>query len=571
MMPNFIYGTQRRDIIDGTALDDVIFGYDGDDVIYGNGGNDVLIGGEGADSLYGGTGRDVLIGGDGDDGLSDCYQFGWSAADELYGGAGNDFYRISNVGTTVIEYAGSGVDTIQTVVAGTYVIPANVERFEHLANGFAVIYGNELDNWIFAETGGAILSGGGGDDILRAGFGSVTLLGGTGNDSYTVLQATTTVYELAGEGIDTVTAREGFSSTPFTAYTLPANVENLIVYVTAGIGNALNNVITGNAGQYNELYGLDGDDTLQSGGTERIVREPGFEADFMAGGRGNDLYFVATAGDSTFELPGEGVDEVRTFAPIYSLQPNIENLTFLEPTDGSAPIGHIGAGNALANIMRGSLGIDELYGREGDDIIYGGTGAANSLYGQEGNDTYYADAVGDAVIEFANQGNDTVYASVSAFTLRDNVENLIYTGTGSFIGVGGDATDNMIRGGSGDDQISGRGGNDVIIGGSGADLLLGGTGADVFRYIGGETGFDRIIDFVSGVDRIALANAGFTHTATVDFILGTAATGARSAFLYNASDGMLRFDPDGTGADAPIAIAQFNPGQILAAGDLVFF
>jgi Ca2+-binding RTX toxin-like protein len=327
------------------------------------------------------------------------------------------------------------------------------------------------------------------------------------------------------------------------------------------IGNALDNIIIGGPARDN-LFGREGNDTLNDGGIGNG------NADTMLGGLGNDLYIVGERGSSTIEYAGEGIDEVRMDFVIYALQANIENLT----ATGNGLHGAL-IGNAIDNVIRGGAGIDFLYGREGNDTLIGGSGAANTLFGQEGDDLYTVSAVGDSVIEFAGQGTDTVRTALSSFTLRDNVENLIYTGTGTFIGVGSDGTGNLIQGGAGADQLNGMGGNDMLIGGSGADLLQGGTGADQFRYLGGETGYDRIIDFTSGQDKIALSGTGLVHTAVVDFIStgAPAPTSTNSTFLYDVNTGIVSYDADGTGVGAAVQIAQLNVGQVITAADFIFF
>ena len=49
-----------------------------------------------------------------------------------------------------------------------------------------------------------------------------------------------------------------------------------------------------------------------------------------------------------------------------------------------------------------------------------------------GGDTYIVDHVGDVVSEMANAGTDTVRTSLATYTLKGNVENLVYTGSGKF-------------------------------------------------------------------------------------------------------------------------------------------
>jgi Ca2+-binding RTX toxin-like protein len=412
-----------------------------------------------------------------------------------------------------------------------------------------------LQGWAqIGGTGADTLTGSALADHMIGGAGAAnTLIGGAGDDWYTVQATGDSVVELAGGGQDVVWTSLG-------VFTLPANVEVLIYTGPAtpflGLGNAENNYIAGGQGN-DDLYGYSGNDVLSGlGGTNTLI-----------GGTGNDLYNVSNRSDSTIEYANEGIDEVRTTFSIFALQNNVENLTFIDNAVHGA-----GVGNTLDNVIRGGTGTDDLFGREGNDTLYGGTGVANTLFGQQGDDTYIVEHIGDSVIEYAGEGYDTVQTAISQFTLRDDVEALIYTGSGSFLGVGGN-TDNAITGGAGADQLNGMGGNDFITGGSGADLLQGGSGNDQFRYTGGETGLDRIIDFVSGSDKIALSTTGFVHTATVAFVSSGApvATTTNSTFLYNVNDGIVSYDADGTGAGAAVQIAQLNAGLTLAAGDFVFF
>ena len=94
--------------------------------------------------------------------------------------------------------------------------------------------------------------------------------------------------------------------------------------------------------------------------------------------------------------------------------------------------------------------------------------------------------------------------------------------------IGGTGNDTLIAndlgctlmGGAGVDTLTGGAGIDRLFGGSGVDTMTGGGGADNFVFAFGESSassgqHDRIIDFVSGVDRIDLS--------AIDAIAGTAA------------------------------------------------
>ncbi|MFP3527252.1 type I secretion target, partial [Pantoea sp. SIMBA_072] len=60
--------------------------------------------------------------------------------------------------------------------------------------------------------------------------------------------------------------------------------------------------------------------------------------------------------------------------------------------------------------------------------------------------------------------------SLASYNLTANVENLTYTGVGTFIG-GGNTLDNLMIGGAG---------NDLLNGGAGVDRLVGGLGNDTY-------------------------------------------------------------------------------------------
>lgn len=115
------------------------------------------------------------------------------------------------------------------------------------------------NNWISGTSASEQLGGTSMNDSYNTGGGLDTISGGAGDDYYWLAGAGQKVIENPGQGVDTVNL--------WSSYTLPANVENLVIQNTNtyGAGNDANNIIQGGDGpQY--LYGGRGEDVLIGGG-----------------------------------------------------------------------------------------------------------------------------------------------------------------------------------------------------------------------------------------------------------------------------------------------------------------
>jgi Ca2+-binding RTX toxin-like protein len=537
-------GNGGDDSIDGGNGNDRIVSGDGNDYINGFDGNDIINGDAGNDRLEGWTGADTLDGGAGDDSLNGIDGFGGIAAnDQLIGGDGNDNF-LAGSGDTVNGGAGrdilaldasndnralvidfnsalqiSGIEGIYYILGSNFddtiilgdtplVAASSVQNWFWNTNGATGIrggagndriVGSAANDELFGDAGADELFGGLGDDRLQGGGGD-RMYGGQGNDWYRVFDSNDIIFENAGEGIDSVEAHVG--------HYLYDNVENLTLNVFAGnifgVGNALDNMITGNTGD-NLMIGGGGNDTLDGGddGRDSLFGEAGDDLlrggtgiDYLVGGTGNDRLEGGLHADALY---GEDGDDYL---------------------DGGT-----------------SFDTDILVGGSGNDTLYGISGQPNPDYdlmdGGSGNDAYYVDTGADLTFEAADGGTDTVYANVTVpnagVYLYANVENLVLQGTTAF-GVGnelnnqlmGSASDNWLLGGAGNDIINGMGGNDVLFGEAGNDIFV----------ITRNTQADVIGDFTRGQDRIDVSafNLSFAQL--------------RSRFVQDGNIGGIVLDDD---------------------------
>lgn len=283
--------------------------------------------------------------------------------------------------------------------------------------------------------GNDTLLGGEQADRLDGGTGGDTMEGGNGDDTYIVDSSADQITETLSGGIDLVLSSATFTLGPY--------VENLTLTGSGairGTGNGIANQILGNSAN-NVLDGAGGDDLLNGGlGADRLI-----------GGTGSDTFIVNSADDVVRE-EGSDVDLVRSTVS-FVLPALVENLTL----EGSAIKG---TGNDLDNTILGNAAANLIDGRAGGD----------RMTGMGGNDTFTVDSIWDVVTEQADGGNDTVRAAID-YTLADNVENLILTGSLKINGAG-NALANRITGNAADNRIDGMAGADVMRGGGGSDTYI---------------------------------------------------------------------------------------------------
>jgi Ca2+-binding RTX toxin-like protein len=449
----------------------------------------------------------------------------WTLSLEVLGAAA------SNVGTSGVDalYGSTGNDTLYGM-GGNDILVGNAGN-DRLLGGL----GNDT---LFGGSGNDVLDGSSGNDYLDGGSGNDTMSGGPGNDTYLV-------DSLSDIALEVISGGAGGKDLVLTSVSLtaPDNVESLQAaagYAINLTGNALDNTLVGNE-MANLLTGGSGRDTL-IGGAGNDTLHGGSGIDRLAGGVGDDLYYVDSRSDVVVELANEGSDTVRATSS-FTLASNVKNLILEEGGDFTA------GGNSLNN---------HLWGNSGNNILAGGLGT-DTLEGGLGNDVYVLSDSLDTIIDTG--GIDTVRSSIDII-LQTDMENGELVGIGDTVAIGNGAN-NLLVGNMGDNILDGMSGVDTLTGGEGSDQFI-------ITYNGAGSNPDRITDFTPGHDLLVidLASLGIVPEALGLLSSGIVAddsfvkgAGARALdlndyFLLDTAQGLLMFDPDGSGILEAVELVQ---------------
>ncbi len=160
----------------------------------------------------------------------------------------------------------------------------------------------------------------------------------------------------------------------------------------------------------------------------------------MAGGTGDDRYFVDNIRDKASERPGEGID--RVIASVnFTLGANVEELVQRGADDlrgtGNDLANGI-QGNTGSNLLEGKGGDDDIRGDDGNDTIAGGLGI-DRLTGGQGFDSFrYAlgtEADRDTILDFET-GDKIDLSAIRIGTSRTDLP-FHWLGSAGFDGVAG--------------------------------------------------------------------------------------------------------------------------------------
>tara|TARA_R110002124_G_scaffold64985_2_gene178029 strand:- start:862969 stop:881598 length:18630 start_codon:yes stop_codon:yes gene_type:complete len=490
-----MYGSAFDDYIYANNISGLIKSYEGDDRVATQSGDDTVFGGEGNDILdarvaiydaLGGLGNityldvaggtnNLLLGDNGiyysmdtgnfyelsADALSDYSTSSAAAAANTLNGSTVGGHLMTIVDTNVADGLSTEDAILQIVSDGNNV---------RLGGGD----GGTDGTWIWTE---------GPDAGIQ--FWSGDAKGSTGSGTHWLSE-----YENFGDGAVAVSGENKvfYDSTNdfwISGYSGPG-----AYYITEWEGDAValgatstdSNTLYGEAGN-DTLFGFVGDDTLE-GGADNDVLFGGGGLDTLDGGDGDDRVYVATTGDNTVYIGGDGAQTLGDILDgSYASTAIIVDLEAQTLSDKDAGA-DVGVGSTIE-------GFESVVGSAFDDLL---TGRDSAVLGEE--DTIDA-----------GRGNDTVYA-----------------------GAGAD----FIRGYTGDDTIYGEAGDDIILDGTGADTLDGGDGSDTFllsrdkdsdTIIGGETGesgYGDILRLGDGIGSIAVdLNDAYGTETFVDMVAGT--------------------------------------------------
>ncbi|MBF2047535.1 MAG: calcium-binding protein [Leptolyngbya sp. IPPAS B-1204] len=554
---DMVDGGSGNDRIIGNSGDDLLYGEAGDDSLHGLDGQDILYGGSGNDQAFGNEGDDILYGGSGNDKLA-----GDSGADILIGGLGNDLYQlISDTSDIIIEQSGEGIDVVETELS--YTLPDNVERLILRGVDAVVGNGNGLDNVIeerpYSGSTGPIpvvnntIAAGGGNDIVNAGEGDDLIDGGAGNDQIGGLDGNDTL--TGGSGADqfvfdsTSASFSDYGTDTITDFQL-AEGDKLVATLRAfNNQSGFSNLSVGQLPATQFHLGTQAQ-TLD----HRFIYDPATGALFYDPDGTRTYTFSGSIPKTQIAKLAPGLPLTHTAIQI------VERFVIPEIPDAANP-------PPTGTVPPATGGDDRLFGSEGSDIF--NLLAGNDVgSGQEGDDSLN----GGSGQDFLNggSGNDQ---------------------------LAGQAASDRLFGEAGDDRLDGGSENDTVYGGSGNDTLSGGGGQDRFNFYNpASDGVDQITDFNGAEDTIGLyvgnsmgnttgntignsevsgfANTGLAVNAILridQFHIGPNATTSNHRLIYNSGTGALLFDPDGTGAAAPVQIAALSPGLALTRSNFFAF
>jgi Ca2+-binding RTX toxin-like protein len=357
--------------------------------------SDYIVGSGASEEILGGGGADVILGGGG--------------ADVLRGGADGDYLE-AGPGSTMFGESGS---------------EPSKDKVDFCTGGGTEIGCGSSTAAVVPRPAGQVSVG---ETAAGSGSTDVYLLGSNGADNVTATDTGSAVeFSLSGASFDVTEADAGGCVVTAAHATCPLaapatqNVPSLDALLLAGLGGN-DTIATAGFPAGATVVGLGGAgaDTLTGGAEEDVLVDgpptetaadglhagPGDDAllhnggaDLLDGGEGSDLFLsVSICDDETIDggSPLAGDRDNASWARLGGggVDARIDLGT----------VGEVGAGEAptcASGLLDHLVGIEDLEGSEGDDVLYGDEGN-NQLLGHRGEDTYRALGGNDTLL--ANSG-----------------------------------------------------------------------------------------------------------------------------------------------------------------------
>ncbi|MDP3302206.1 MAG: calcium-binding protein [Sulfuricurvum sp.] len=224
-----------------------------------------------------------------------------------------------------------------------------------------------------AGTAGAIHSDNAGTDTAHASFTNVTLNGTSTDAQFTGPSAIALKTKFDGGSVqfngsitsddDVLTGTSGIDTLSYETSGKAVKF-SLALQTAQKTGGSGTDTVSG----FENVTGSAYNDKLTGDSSDNVI-DGGVGADNMAGGLGDDTYYIDNSKDKATEAKEAGNDTVHTSINITKAINNIENFI----ADGTSGITIVG--NTLNNIITGNSGANVLDGGLGNDTLIGGNGA----------------------------------------------------------------------------------------------------------------------------------------------------------------------------------------------------
>ena len=430
------------------------------DYIQGGLGNDTLSGGAGGDEIRGGKGNDLIDGGANGPTDGNGYVDTWNTYDRA------DFSNSIN------RY---DIKFYQKVTTGTGTLDINGQTSGSKDYAFSDYYTE--DGLIVVTDKYSDAQGGEGRDVLRG----IEMLSFSDANEQLKVQYQSSSYDQ----YQWVYANNSWD------YQKTGTVSYLYAY-----GTRFGDLLLGEQGSQNTLYGNGGNDSIV-GGDKR---------DELVGGAGND---TIDGGGNTIPAGTSAWDE-RSYYDVARFDANRSEFTITKNQDGSYTVQH------LIPSTLGGLGTDTVKNVEilqfsdmSEDLVVKVNPGSGKYV--DGSWVTYSNYVGT---NFADNVTDSTADGTNDFQMRDG-NDTVHAGPG----------DDHVSAGSGHDLIYLEDGNDNATLGTGNDTVYGGDGTDGIQYLDSVKRYDISVlnrsddSLVKSFDKTTLSfGSGFTYDAATMYV-----------------------------------------------------